>query len=49
MNYVKIDYIIRILHNTSKLKHGEKPAREQLEGINDAAKMPVVSDEDSPV
>jgi hypothetical protein len=32
---------------TSKLKHGKKPSREQLERIKDVAKMP--ADEDSPV
>jgi uncharacterized protein (DUF4415 family) len=34
---------------TSKLKPGEKPDKEQLGRIRDAAKMPIVPDEDSPV
>jgi uncharacterized protein (DUF4415 family) len=34
---------------TNKLKPGEKPAREQLKRIKDAVKIPIVSDEDSPV
>ena len=32
-----------------KLKAGEKPTREQLDRIELAAKMPIVSDKDSPV
>ena len=34
---------------TSKLKPGDKPTRKQLERIERAAKMPIVSDADSPV
>ena len=34
---------------TTKLKPGDKPAKKQLERIERAAKMPVVSDKDSPV
>jgi len=34
---------------TSKLKPGDKPGKEQLKRIERAAKMPVISDEDSPV
>ena len=33
----------------NKLKPGESPAREQIKRIKVAAKMPIVSDEDSPV
>jgi uncharacterized protein (DUF4415 family) len=32
-----------------KLKAGEKPTGEQLDRIEQAAKMPIVSDKDSPV
>ena len=32
-----------------KLKTGEKPTKEQLDRIERAAKMPIVSDKDSPV
>jgi len=32
-----------------KLKTDEKPTREQLDRIEQAAKMPIVSDKDSPV
>ena len=34
---------------TNKLKPGEKPTGKQLKRIEAAAKMPVVSDDDSPV
>jgi len=34
---------------TTKLKPGDKPTIEQLKRIEKAAKMPVVSDKDSPV
>ena len=34
---------------TSKLKPGDKPTKEQLKRIEEAAKKPVVSDKDSPV
>jgi len=34
---------------TTKLKPGAKPTKEQLKRIEKAAKMPVVSDNDSPV
>jgi uncharacterized protein (DUF4415 family) len=34
---------------TSTLKPGDKPTTEQLEGINRAASMPIIPDEDCPV
>ena len=34
---------------TVKFKSGEKPKKEQLERIEKAARLPVVSDKDSPV
>jgi uncharacterized protein (DUF4415 family) len=34
---------------TNKLKHGEKPAREQLGRIKKDTKIPIVPDKDSPV
>ena len=34
---------------TSKLKTGEKPTKEQIKRIERAATMPIVSDDDSPV
>jgi uncharacterized protein (DUF4415 family) len=34
---------------TSTLKPGDKPTMEQLEQVNRASGMPVISDEDSPV
>jgi uncharacterized protein (DUF4415 family) len=34
---------------TNKLKSGEKPSKEQLKRIKDAAKIPIVPNEDSPV
>jgi uncharacterized protein (DUF4415 family) len=34
---------------TSKLKPGDNPTKKQIKRINDAAKMPIVLDKDSPV
>ena len=34
---------------TSKLQPDNKPTKEQLKRINEAAKLPIVSDDDSPV
>ena len=34
---------------TNKLKPGEEPTKKQMQRIIDAAKMPIIHDEDSPV
>jgi hypothetical protein len=40
---------LMIMNITVRLKTDEKPTREQLDRIEQVAKMPVVTDKDSPV